>query len=59
MPRGRPAKILKERDIQLIVKQEVTKALSSLVVKSTLIGAKRKGRPIGSKLKRRGRPKKK
>lgn len=52
MARGRPAKPVTKKDVQLIVKKEIDKALSQLDVKSTLIGTKRKGRPIGFRLKK-------
>jgi len=55
MPRGRPAKLITKKQVQLIVKTEIEKALSQLEVKTTLIGTKRKGRPIGFKLKKKTR----
>ena len=51
MRRGRPVTPLSRKDVQLIVKTEIEKALSHLEVKSILTGTKRKGRPIGFKLK--------
>lgn len=50
MPRGRPAKPIKRNEVMLIVKKEIEKALKQLEVKVMLLGTKRKGRPIGSKL---------
>ena len=58
MRRGRPITPLSKKDVQLIVKSEIEKALSHLEVKTTLSGTKRKGRPIGFKLKRKS-PRKK
>lgn len=55
MRRGRPVTPLSKKDVQLIVKKEIEKALSQLDVKAVLIGTKKKGRPIGSKLKKRER----
>lgn len=53
MPRGRPVKHLKKRDVISIVKKEIEKAMSRLEVKVVLSGTKRAGRPTGSKLSRR------
>ncbi len=52
MPRGRPSIPIKKKDVVLIVKKEIEKALKQLDVKVELIGTKRKGRPLGSKLKK-------
>lgn len=51
MRRGRPVTPLSKKDVQLIVKAEIEKALSQLDVKASLLGTKKKGRPIGSRLK--------
>lgn len=53
MPAGRPVKPLSKKEVQMIVKKEVEKSLSQLSVKTILIGTKRKGRPIGSGMKRK------
>lgn len=55
MPRGRPPKLITKKDVQLIVKSEISKALAQLEIKTTLLGTKRKGRPIGFKAKKHGR----
>ena len=55
MRRGRPVTPLSKKDVQLIVRSEIEKALSQLNVKTTLVGTKRKGRPIGTKLKKKRR----
>jgi len=52
MPSGRPSIPIKKKDVVLIVKKEIEKALKQLDVKVELIGTKRKGRPLGSKLKK-------
>jgi len=57
MPRGRPVTPVTKKEILLLVKKEIEKALGQLEVKATLLGAKRKGRPIGSKL-RKNKPRK-
>jgi hypothetical protein len=54
MPRGRPVTPLSKKDVRIIVKSEIKKALSQLNVKAILIGTKRKGRPFGSKAKKKG-----
>jgi hypothetical protein len=53
MPRGRPTKPVTKKEVQLIVKKEIEKALSQLEVKATLTGTKKKGRPLGSKMKKK------
>ena len=53
MRRGRPVTHLSKKDVQLIVRTEIEKALSQLNVKASLVGTKRKGRPIGSRQKNR------
>lgn len=55
MARGRPAHIVTKKEVQLIVKTEIEKALTQLDIKTTLIGAKRKGRPIGFRLKKKSK----
>lgn len=52
MPSGRPSIPIKRKDVVLIVKKEIEKALKQLDVKVELIGTKRRGRPLGSKLKK-------
>lgn len=54
MPRGRPITPLTKKDVRIIIKSEIEKALSQLNVKATLIGTKRKGRPFGAKAKKKG-----
>jgi hypothetical protein len=51
MPRGRPPKPVTKKEVQLIVKREIENALSQLDVKTVLVGTKKKGRPLGSKIK--------
>lgn len=53
MPRGRPVKPVTKKEVQLIVRTEIEKALLQLEVKVALLGAKKKGRPYGSKMKKR------
>lgn len=53
MPRGRPVTPLSKKDVQTIVKSEIERALSQLNVKATLTGTKKKGRPMGIKLKKK------
>jgi hypothetical protein len=53
MPRGRPLTHLSKRDVQLMIRKEIERALSQLEVRATLIGTKPKGRPIGTATKRK------
>lgn len=53
MPRGRPPKPVTKKEVQLLIKREIEKSLSQLEVKATLLGTKRKGRPLGLKLKKK------
>lgn len=53
MPRGRPITPITKQDVRTIVKSEIEKALSQLNVKASLTGTKKKGRPSGSKLKKK------
>lgn len=53
MRRGRPIKPLSKKEVQLIVRTEIEKALSQLNVKASLVGTKRKGRPIGARAKKK------
>ncbi len=46
MPRGRPVTHLKKRDVMLIVKKEIEKAMNRLEVKVVLLGTKQAGRPM-------------
>lgn len=53
MPRGRPITPITKQAVRTIVKSEIEKALSQLNVKVMLTGTKRKGRPVGTKLKKK------
>lgn len=53
MPRGRPVTPIKRKDVMLIVKKEIEKAMSRLEVKTVLLGTKQTGRPMGSTSGRR------
>lgn len=50
MPRGRPTTPITRKEILLMIKKEIEKAFEQLEVKAVLLGTKRKGRPIGSKV---------
>ncbi len=47
MARGRPTQPVTKKDVQSIVKKEISKALARLEVTANLVGTKPKGRPLG------------